>query len=232
MVYKQLLIHQNNRLSFSYQRNHISKQSYINYKSSLTKPDYNYVQSDDSQHLSIIQNGIYNKNNNHTFTICNLSDIHRSYYLSDNLYFYIIKNLFLNTLDDLEFNHKINFIKVKSISSSFYPEDILEINLHPYYKIKLQEKHYALNLSYNSKVYNESGHKKTINELLSSVGQIRLMGLNNNHQLNEFKVESIQVIEPIEASNFYDTPFYSLVIPQPNNINYNIIMDPLIVELD
>jgi hypothetical protein len=225
--------HKRNVVSFSYPKTSFSKQNFEKYTSSQQREEYTpIIQHDPSMYLHVVKDGVYhicNPQFNHTF--CSLENLNRLSHQSDMLYHFTIRNLFLNCFD----GNKSEGLKMKYITSTFYPEDVLEMNVDEYYEIHIKNKFRPLYLRPCSRLYDEYGERKKLIDLVHRMGKRRLLGLNDKHEKEVFEIERVRNIIPEDdESDFIDPPFYSIGIVYEDT-KYNpttVLMDNILVDLD
>ena len=234
----QLFVHRNNSISLSYERNKITKQKFQTYISSQLTEEENsnrLIQHEPYMYVHSVKNGIYLSFNDHMFTYCSPMELKRIYHQSDQLYFYLMKHLKLNffDLDKRIVNTTSQHMEYVS-TTSYYPEDILDINLN-YYKIYIKGKYYPVYLQDDAKVFDETGQKKSIMEVVHKMGNRRLLGLNYNHQVQEFEIEKINNVNHEDEDDFtlFDTPFYSIGVGvlEPTKRTLPILIDNILVDI-
>jgi hypothetical protein len=145
-----------------------------------------------------------------------------------------MKNLYLNQFSMGRQNSlSIYGSPLKSVSTTFYPHDILEINLEDYYKIHIKGLFQPLYLQQNAKLLNESAESKNILEIVHRLGRRRILGVDPNHQIVEMEIDRVQNIAYQEEENLIETPFFALGFIRDQQLQSNLIlMDHVFVELD
>jgi hypothetical protein len=127
---------------------------------------------------------------------------------------------------------------IKYICSTFYPEDILEINCDDYYKITIKNQHRPIYLQTTANLYDESGDRKSIIDIVHRMGRRRVLGLNDDHEFRAFDIDKVENVTPEDENiSVLDTPFYSIGILRDVNdyvkdSNHCVLIDQILVELD
>jgi hypothetical protein len=215
----QFLVHQNNRVSFSYTRTKMTKsnlhkyiQSKLNHEVDPFENPHFLVQHDPSHYLHIVKDGIYHLDNrNMVNTFCSINDLHRSYYQSNDLYFFILKHLRLNLFSiNLNFSILPLHVPIQYVSSTYYPSKLHDVNLQDYYKIFIKHQHVPLYLRMDNRLYDESGSSRKLSNIIHSLGRRRIMGLNQDHQPQVFEIEKAKNVSAEDETQNFDTPFFSI----------------------
>lgn len=229
----QIFVHQSNKLSFSYSRSKMTKRNFENYMESKTLEDnQQIIQQHPYNHLHIVKDGIYQLDvldNVHTY--CSIKDLHRCYYLSDDLYFFILKHLKMN-LFSIDCGIKCLPTQINHISSTFYPEDILEVNTQDFYKIYIRNRYEPLYLQTDVKVYDETGNRRNLMDILHQLGRRRVMGVNSKHHFEVFEIEKVQNVSPDDEISILDTPFYSIGIVREEKQSHPVLVNQILVDLN
>lgn len=221
-----IFVHQKNSLSFSYERFKITKSNFQTY---LKKKHSEYIQQDPSIYLQVSKNGIYQFSYQDIQTYCRLSDLKRCFYQSDDVYFFLLKYLQLNFFDPCDQMKRVSQ-KLEYISSTFHPEDILEVNQDDYYKVFIKNQHRPLYLQTSVGLYNESGHQKKLLDLVHQLGPRRVLGLNESHHPEVFCIERVQNVTPDDDElSFMDPPFFEIGL---NQERLPVLMDKILVDLN
>lgn len=237
MKRRTIYLHQKNPVSFCYGRNKLSKPKFEAFVQSKDQEDHpTMIHEDRSAYLHFIKNGLYHTTENQCFTYCSASDIHKSYFQFDQIYHYLMQNLRLNFVN-LENQYSDTSVEclqkpIRSITSTFYPEDSLELNDQDYYEVWIKGKHKPLYLGLNTRLYDDNGNQKTLLDIVYRLsGQKRLLGLSSQHQLTTYQIERIRNLnredEPIDE---LDTPFYSFEIE--SQCRLPLLVNHILVDLD
>ena len=232
----QIYIHRNNSVSFSYYKFNITKQGFQKYVLDQTPEEYKpLIQSDPYHYIHAVKSGVYQiDKGDHVYTLCSLQKLHDIYAKSDQLYYFLMKNLYLNTYlirpPTLSFYGSV----IQHVSTTFYPEDILEVNQEDYYKIYIRGLNKPLHLQTSAKLINESGESKPLLEILYRMGKRRVLGINTNLQLQEFEIERVQNVSHSDDHDhsIFNTPFYAIGFLKDPSQPSTILMDQILVELD
>lgn len=229
----QLFVHQKNYLSFSYPKTKLTKENLHRYIDSQSREEYSpMIQQDPSVYLHIVKDGIYYMDRGNIHTYCSSDQLNRVYHQSDSVYYFLMRNLRLNVFCKKEEQWKQE--KIQYVCSTFYPEDILEMNLD-YYKITIKENHRPLYLHPNTKLFDESGHCKSILDVVHRMGRRRILGMDDTHRFQTFDIDKVENITSDEENiTIFDTPFYSIGIvrDEERNMGGSILMNQILVELD
>lgn len=233
----QVFVHQKNHLSFSYPKSKLTKENLHQYIDSQTREEYRpMIQQDPSVYLHIVKDGIYYMDSGKIHTYCSSEQLNRVYHQSDSVYYFLMRNLRLNVFCKQEDQWRQE--KIQYVCSTFYPEDILEMNLD-YYKISFKESHRPLYLHPNTKLFDESGHRKSILDVVHRMGRRRILGMDDTHRFQTFDIEKVENITSDEENiSVLDTPFYSIGIvrdeqrDKDRNMRGSILMNRILVELD
>ena len=231
--------HKKNHLSFSYCKSSLTKENFTKYCDSKQREDYvPMVQHDPSVYLHVAKDGMYRFEFGTNDTFCSLDELKRTYHQSDDVYFFLMKNLNLNFFK-LYYKTNVERIptRIKYITSTFCPEDVYEINLEDYYKIYIKDKRDPLYVQKSSKLYDESGNRKPLVDLVHRMGKRRLLGLDLNHRIKTFDIERVQNILPEEDDSALtlEPPFYEIGIETETHDkedSHPVLMDNILVHLD
>jgi hypothetical protein len=255
-----IYLHQKNPVSFSYQRNKISKSNFESFMSSKVKEDHAMIHdyfdivdgrsqrfkpsfSDlvfnepNSKYLNFIHDNIYHHDDEKTYAFCSASDLHRSYFLYDEIYHFLIKHLHMNFFDlkQTSSSSKVTCIEtpVHSITSTFHPEDSLEINDQDYYQVWIRGFKRPLYLGMNTRIYDDNGNQKTLLDILYNFpGKRRILGLTSAHKLCSYEIERVKNLNrDLEPIDELDTPFYSYQIKSELS-KLPILIDHILMDLD
>jgi hypothetical protein len=230
----QFLIHQKNQISFSYPKGKLTKDNLHQYIESKTcEESQRIIQHEPSVYFHTIKDGIYNldhQRNIHTY--CSLESLSRLYHQSDSVYSYMLRNVSLNLFSvhgfRLTFQEKIEYV-----CSTFYPEDILEINLEDYYKISIRGCLRPLFLQQSAHLFDDSGHRQSILDIVHRMGKRKVLGLNDQHEFRAYEIERVENItsedEPITV---LDTPFYAIGLIHDKSTRSSLLMNQILVDLD
>lgn len=227
--------HKKNVVSFSYPKTSFTKKNFEKYTASQEREEYTpMIQHDPSVYLHVVKDGVYdicNPRFNHTF--CSLENLNRLSHQSDMLYHFTIRNLYMNFFS-LDGKWKCEPNAVKYITGTFYPEDILEMNIDEYYELHIRNKNRPIYLQTCAKLYDECGNRKSLLDLVHRMGKRRLLGLNDKHEMEIFEIERVRNIIPEDdETSFIDPPFYSIgIIRNETKESRAILMDNILVSLD
>jgi hypothetical protein len=229
---KQLFVHQNNLLSFSYRRGKFTKEKFDEYLQSKTREETQPIlQHEPSVYLHTVKDGIYDidyKNNVHLY--CSLGNLKRLYHQSDSVYYYVLRHLNLNLFYNRTYSPSQE--KVEYVCSTFYPEDILEIN-QDYYKITFRDIVRPLYLQSSVKLFDESGHRKSILDIVHRMGKRKVLGLNHNLEFQTYAIERVENITAEDENiTVLDTPFYAIGVTRESEGDNCVLMNQIFVDLD
>jgi hypothetical protein len=232
----QLFVHQKNQLSFSYTQGRLTKDNLHQYIQSKTREETQItIQHDPSVYLHNIKDGMYNLDNQRNIhTYCSLEKLRRLYYQSDSVYFYLLRNLSLNLFSSQSDNLSRN--KIEYVCSTFYPEDILEINQQDYYKISIRGSLQPLFLQQSVYLFDDTGHRGSILDIVHRMGKRKVLGLNDQHEFRTFEIERVEnITSEDENITELDTPFYAIGIvrkAEGSTRHNTVLINQILVELD
>lgn len=237
MKRRTIYLHQKNPVSFCYGRNKLSKPKFEAFVRSKEPEEHPImIHEDRSAYLHFFKNGLYYMNENQCFTYCSGADIHKSYFQFDQIYHYLMKHVHLNffNLENQYSDTTVECIQkpLRSISSTFYPEDSLEINDQEYFEVWIKGKNKPLYLGLNTRLYDNDGNQKPLLDIVYRLsGKRRLLGLSSQHQLTTYEIERIKNLtrddEPIDI---LDTPFYSFDVE--TQCKLPVLVNHILVDLD
>ena len=233
----QLFVHQKNHLSFSYPKSKLTKENLHRYIDSQCREEYSpMIQQDPPVYLHVAKDGIYYMDGGKIHTYCSSEQLNRLYHQSDSVYYFLMRNLKLNVFCKTEERWRQE--KIQYVCSTFYPDDILEINLD-YYKITVKESHRPLYLHPSTVLFDESGHRKSILDVVHRIGRRRILGMDDTHKFQTFDIVKVENITSDEENiSVLDTPFYSIGIVRDDqrddqrDMEGSILMNQILVELD
>jgi hypothetical protein len=229
----QLFVHQNNLISFSYPKGKFTKESFHQYLQSKTREDtQTIIEHDPSVYLHAVKDGIYQIDYKRDIKVySSLGNLKRLYHQSDSVYYYVLRNLSLNLFRDRAFSPIKE--KVEYVSSTFYPEDILEINQQDYYKITFSKIVQPLYLQRSVKLYDESGNRKSILDIVHRMGKRKVLGLNHDHEFQTYEIARVEnITSEDENITALDTPFYAIGVIRESKDNNCVLMNQILVDLD
>jgi hypothetical protein len=245
-MYKQLLVHKKNNLSFSYPNGSLNKYNFQKYNSSfyrdpemkayntndLVYQTYHYQTLNNQYHyINTIKDGVYHLNDSLVHSLVNLDQLYNLNNKSPNLYSYVMKILLLDSVD---FNGRMKYVfnnPINYITTTFRPHDILDVNNNKYYEVYIKDQYKPIYLQDSAKVYDEQGMKKSFFDVIHNLGKKRLLGIDNRHFIKECEIVKVNMKDPSEGmQNDFDVSFLGIGVD--NNFNKPIIMDNIIVSLD
>ncbi len=203
----QKLVHQKNYLSFSYARGVLNRS---NFDAFMRNKSIDRIQEDRSAYLHFVKNGMYHISDT-LHTMCSTDQISRSYHKNDDVYFYLMQHLHLNGFQIS--GNKVECVpqKIKYVSSTFCPHDVLDINLNDYYRVMIKNIHRPIYLQWGCKLYDENGNSKKLWEIVKPGKPTRVLGLTTDHKLKVYEIDSIHNLNPEdEPFDAMDTPFYEI----------------------
>jgi hypothetical protein len=243
-MYKQLLIHKKNNVSFSYQSGSLNKYNFQKYNMNTREYEiksHNTVElvhqtyqpftlNNQYHNINTVKDGIYHINDDWVHSFVNINYLYNMNEKSSNLYSFVMKLL---QLDNVDFNGRMKNVfnnNICFLTSTFQPEDCLDVNLNDYYEVYIKNKHEPIYLQENARVYDEQGMPMTIFNLIHKFGKRKLLGIDKNQFVCEYEVSKVIVKNPVdEMKNVFDVPFLGLGVI--HTFNKPIIMDNIIVNV-
>lgn len=244
----QLFVHQKNHVSFSYPKSKLTKENLHRYIENQFREDYTpMIQHDPSMYLHVVKDGIYRMGHRNMYAHCSGEQLRRVYHQSDSVYYFLMKNLYLNlfSVHEADKTHgtggrtggRTGFdtrqTNIQYVCSTLYPEDILEIN-QDYYKITIRDQHQPLYLQSSARLYDESGHRRAMIDIVHRMGRRRILGMNSEHEYQSFDIDRVENITSDEDNiTVLDTPFYSIgIVKEVNERANTVLMNQILVDLD
>lgn len=235
---RSIYLHQKNPVSFSYARNRLSKpnfESFVDARRTEETPDL--IHEDRSAYLHFVKNGNYQISDQHCYTFCSAADIKKSYFQFDQIYHYLMKHLCLNFFDlkNQSSDCSVRCIpsSIRSVTSTFYPEDSLEMNDDDYYEVWFKELNQPLYFGLNSRLYDDNGNQKSLLDIIYRNPKRSVLGLNSQHGLRSFHIAKIKNVnreeEPITE---LDTPFYCYQVESESHEKLPVLVNHILVDLD
>ena len=229
----QLFVHQKNQLSFSYPQGKLTKDNLHQYLQSKTREETQpTIQHDPSVYLHTVKDGIYyidSQRNVHTY--CSLESLRRIYHQDQYLIYYLLRHLGLNLFCSL--GNSLSRSKVEYVSSTFYPEDVLDINCQDYYKISIRGNVRPLYLQQTVHLFDDSGHRSSILDIVHRMGKRKVLGLNDQHEFRTFEIDRVEnITSEDENITELDTPFYTIGVVRDLTSRSSVLMNQILVELD
>jgi hypothetical protein len=242
--FRNLFIHKKNNVSFSYKTNSINHYNFNIYNTSLidhhTPTDthsivhkiYRYRTLNNQYHnINTIKDGVYHHNKKWIHTFINVNDLYQLYQKSPNLYLYVLNLLYLDTMESTK---KLAPSHISYLSSTYTSQNPLNINYLPYYQVHMKNSYQPIYLQEKAKLFDSNGNKVSVLDIVSKLGKRTILGLDNNHNLKEFDISKIVLINPNHNKNIFDLPFINIGFQIMNKtVLYNsLILNNIIVELD
>jgi hypothetical protein len=228
-----LLVYQKNNISFSYPRNTLTKRNLELYINGKVKEEYSpIIQHDPSHYFHLIKDGIYRTDDTNVHTYCSPYHLLRSYYLSENLYFFLMKKIHLNFFQVS--NKKVEFIprSIECVTGLVEESYLSSKDNRDYYRIFIKNQNNPIHLHYSTKVYNENGHSILLMDAIHRLGKRRILGLDVDYEPRIFEIERVQNILESEDFDILDSAFYNIYMRQDENLKLPILMDNILVDLD
>lgn len=249
-MFKTMYIHKKNNVSFSYKNGSLNKYNFNKYNASferdtdikynntlsLAQHTYQYMTLNNQYHnINTIKDGIYNIQDEVVHTNITLNELYHLNDKSSNLYSFVMK---LISLDTFDFAGRMKYVFQKPISfvcSSFRVEDVLDVNINDYYEVYIKNKYQPIYLQEEALIYDESGISKKILDIAHQMRRRRVLGINDQHNVQEYEIERIVMKNPVDdMKNDFDVQFLEIGVEigiKPSK-NQPIIMNNIIVDLD
>jgi hypothetical protein len=112
------------------------------------------------------------------------------------------------------------------------PEDILDINQMDYYKLLIKNKPHPILLQNTARVFDSTGQKKSVLDVIYGVGPRVVLGLNSENHIEKLCIEKVINQNPEDDEiDMLDTSFYEVglyLTPESKTVCINGVL----VELD
>lgn len=234
---RNIYVHQKNPVSLSFDRKKISNNKFQEYTNSLELA-HTQIHEDRTSYFYNIRNGMYQITQNECFTFSSARDISRTYFQSDQVYHYMMKYLNLNLFHKSQIGSNCIMphfqLPLQSVSSTFEPEDCLDMNIQDYYQVWFKGMNQPLYLCGDTKLYDNNNYTRTLMDIICQMGRKTVLGLTSNHELTSFDIEKVKNIsQEDEPLDILDTPFYEFrVFNDPNIKNLSLLVNHVLVDLD
>jgi hypothetical protein len=235
---RSIYIHQKNPVSLSYDRKKLSNKKFQEYNDNQ-QLEHHFIQEDPKSYLNNIRSGTYQITAKDSFTFATAKDIRRTYFQSDSVYRFMMRYLNVNLFKKSQMGSNCVMKHVsqplQSVSSTFYPEDCLDINASDYYQLWFKGMNQPLYLCGDTKLFDDTHHQRTLLDILCKTGRRTVLGLTSGHELTSFDIEKVKnVTQEEEPIDILDTPFYEFRIfdDHPNHKGLCLLMNHVLVELD
>jgi hypothetical protein len=232
-----MFVHQNNSIGFCYSKNTLRKEKFIEYQNQFDPQSI--IRSDPYHSIHVVKNGIYNiDNQDNIFTYCSPKELYKIYSKSEDLYGFLMQNLFLNFFkieNCISYYSTHTFAsvyayKIQNVSTTYYGQ--LDATIPDYYKIYVRGQFQPIYLQQTSKLVNENGEVKNIIDLVHQMGKRRILGVDHNHQIVEMEIDRVKNISYLDDESTFQTPFYAIGFIRKSKQPSLILMDQVLVELD
>jgi hypothetical protein len=233
-----IYIHQKNPVSLSFDRKKLSNNKFEEYNDTR-QPDHHLIQEDPKSYFYNIRSGMYQITAKDCFTFASAKDISRTYFQSDAVYHYMMRYLNVNLFNKSQIGSNCVMEHVsqplQSVSSTFYPEDCLDINASDYYQVWFKGMSQPLYLCGDTKLFDDTNHQRSLMDMLCKTGRRTVLGLTSGHEFTSFDIEKVKnITQEEEPMDILDTPFYEFRIfnDHPYNKGLCLLMNHVLVDLD